>query len=81
MNDKRATVCVRLNLDADCYELAVRVWRYMDMKLDFYEFLALELQVRLIELSSYLEKDEATDFVLPFDFDDFKLDWSENYDA
>lgn len=68
MNDERATVSVRLNLDADCYELAARVWRYINMEIDFYEFLALELQIRLIELSDYLEKEEATDFVLPFDF-------------
>lgn len=63
MNDdrsekKRATVCVRLNLDADCYELAAKVWRSLDMELDFYEFLALELQIRLIELSGYLEDDK-----------------------
>lgn len=58
MNDERATVCVRLNLDADCYELAVKVWRSLDMELDFYEFLALELQIRLIELSGYLEDDK-----------------------
>lgn len=55
MNDERATVCVRLNLDADCYELAAKVWRSFDMELDFYEFLALELQIRLIELSGFLE--------------------------
>lgn len=55
MNDERATVCVRLNLDADCYELAAKVWRSLDMELDFYEFLALELQIRLIELSGFLE--------------------------
>ncbi len=64
MNDERATVCVRLNLDADCYELAAKVWRSLDMELDFYEFLALELQIRLIELSGFLddwsEKEEAT---------------------
>ncbi len=58
MNDKRATVCVRLNLDADCYELAAKVWRSLDMELDFYEFLALELQIRLIELSGFLEDDK-----------------------
>ena len=58
MNDKRATVLVRLNLDADCYELAAKVWRSIDMELDFYEFLALELQIRLIELSSFLEDDK-----------------------
>lgn len=58
MNDERATVCVRLNLDADCYELAVKVWRSIDMELDFYEFLALELHIRLIELSGFLEDDE-----------------------
>lgn len=58
MNDKRATVRVRLNLDADCYELAAKVWRSIDMELDFYEFLALELQIRLIELSGFLEDDE-----------------------
>ena len=63
MNDnlsekERATVCVRLNLDADCYELAAKVWRSLDMELDFYEFLALELQIRLIELSGYLEDDK-----------------------
>lgn len=58
MNDERATVCVRLNLDADCYELAAKVWRSIDMELDFYEFLALELQIRLIELSGFLEDDE-----------------------
>lgn len=63
MNDdrsekKRATVCVRLNLDADCYELAAKVWRSLDMELDFYEFLALELQIRLIEISGYLEDDK-----------------------
>lgn len=58
MNDERATVCVRLNLDADCYELAVKVWRSLDMELDFYEFLALELQIRLIEISGYLEDDK-----------------------
>lgn len=58
MNDERATVRVRLNLDADCYELAAKVWRSIDMELDFYEFLALELQIRLIELSGFLEDDE-----------------------
>lgn len=58
MNDERATVCVRLNLDADCYELAAKVWRSLDMELDFYEFLALELQIRLIEISGYLEDDK-----------------------
>ena len=58
MNVKRATVRVPLNLDADCYELAVKVWRSIDMELDFYEFLALELQIRLIELSGFLEDDE-----------------------
>lgn len=55
MNDDRATVCVRLNFDADCYELAAKVWCSLDMELDFYEFLALELQIRLIELSGFLE--------------------------
>ena len=58
MNNERATVCVRLNLDADCYELAAKVWRSLDMKLHFYEFLALELQIRLIEISGYLEDDK-----------------------
>lgn len=58
MNDERATVCVRLNLDADCYELAAKVRRSLDMELDFYEFLALELQIRLIELSGFLEDDK-----------------------
>lgn len=58
MNDKRATVRVRLNLDADCYELAAKVWRSIDMELDFYGFLALELQIRLIELSGFLEDDK-----------------------
>lgn len=58
MNDERATVCVRLNVDADCYELAAKVWRSLDMELDFYEFLALELQIRLIELSGFLEDDK-----------------------
>ena len=58
MNDERATVCVRLNLDADCYELAAKVWRSLDMQLDFYEFLAFELQIRLIEISGYLEDDK-----------------------
>lgn len=58
MNDERATVCVRLNLDADCYELAAKVWRFLDMELDFYEFLGLELQIRLIELSGFLEDDK-----------------------
>lgn len=58
MNVERATVCVRLNLDADCYELAAKVWRSIDMELDFYEFLALELQIRLIELSGFLEDDK-----------------------
>lgn len=58
MNDERATVSVRLNLDADCYELAAKVWRSIDMELDFYEFLALELQIRLIELSGFLEDDK-----------------------
>lgn len=58
MNDERATVCVRLNLDADCYELAAKVWRSLDMELDFYEYLALELQIRLIELSGFLEDDK-----------------------
>ena len=58
MNDERATVCVRLNLDADCFELAAKVWRSIDMELDFYEFLALELQIRLIELSGFLEDDK-----------------------
>ena len=58
MNDERATVCVRLGLDVDCYELAAKVWRSLDMELDFYEFLALELQIRLIELSGYLEDDK-----------------------
>lgn len=58
MNYERATVCVRLNLDADCYELAAKVWRSLDMELDFYEFLALELQIRLIEISGFLEDDK-----------------------
>lgn len=58
MNDERATVCVRLNLDADCYELAAEVWRSLDMEFDFYEFLALELQIRLIEISGFLEDDK-----------------------
>ena len=58
MNEERAYVTVRLNLDADCYELAAKVWRSLDMELDFYEFLALELQIRLIELSGYLEDDK-----------------------
>ena len=58
MNDERATVCVRLNLDANCYELAAKVWHSFDMELDFYEFLALELQIRLIELSGFLEDDK-----------------------
>lgn len=58
MNDERATVCVRLNLDADCYELAAKVWRSLDMELDFYEFLALELQIRLIGISGFLEDDK-----------------------
>jgi hypothetical protein len=58
VNDERASVCVRLNLDADCYELAAKVWRSLDMELDFYEFLALELQIRLIELSGFLEDDK-----------------------
>lgn len=58
MNDKRATVRVPLNLDSDCYEMAAKVWRSLDMELDFYEFLVLELQVRLIELSAFLEDDE-----------------------
>lgn len=58
MNDKRATVRVPLNLDANCYELAAKVWRSIDMELDFYEFLALELQIRLIELSGFLEDDK-----------------------
>lgn len=58
MNDERATVRVRLNLDADCYVLAAKVWRSIDMELDFYEFLALELQIRLIELSGFLEDDK-----------------------
>ena len=44
--------------DADCYELAAKVWRSIDMELDFYEFLALELQIRLIELSGFLEDDK-----------------------
>ena len=34
-------------------KLAAKVWRSLDMELDFYEFLALELQIRLIELSGY----------------------------
>lgn len=58
MNDKRAPVSVRLNLDADCYELAAKVWRSLDMELDLYEFLELELQIRLIELSAFLEDDK-----------------------
>lgn len=58
MNDKRATVSVRLNLDAGCYELAAKVWRSLDMELDLYEFLELELQIRLIELSAFLEDDK-----------------------
>ena len=58
MNDERATVCVRLGLDADYYELAAKVWHSFDIELDFYEFLALELQIRLIELSGYLEDDK-----------------------
>ena len=58
MNDKRAIVSVRLNLDADCYELAAKVWRSLDMELDLYEFLELELQIRLIELSAFLEDDK-----------------------
>lgn len=60
MNDKRATVSVWLNLDADCFELAAKVWRSLDMELDLYEFLEMELQIRLIELSAFLEKEEAT---------------------
>lgn len=58
MNEERAYVTVRLNLDADCYELAAKVWRSLNMELDFYEFLALELQIRLIELSGFLEDDK-----------------------
>lgn len=58
MNEERAYVTVRLNLDVDCFELASKVWRSLDMELDFYEFLALELQIRLIELSGYLEDDK-----------------------
>jgi len=58
VNDERAIVCVRLNLDADCYELAAKVWRSLNMELDFYEFLALELQIRLIEISGFLEDDK-----------------------
>lgn len=58
MNDKRATVRVRLNLDSACYELAAKVWCSLNMELDFYEFLALELQIRLIELSGFLEDDK-----------------------
>lgn len=58
MNDKRATVRVRLNLDSDCFDIASQVWQALDMELDFYEFLALELQIRLIELSGYLEDDK-----------------------
>lgn len=58
MNDERATVNVWLKLDSDCYELAIKVWRSLEMELDFYEFLALELQIRLIELSGYLEDDK-----------------------
>lgn len=58
MNDERVTVCVRLNLDADCYELAAKVWRSLNMELDFYLFLALELQIRLIEISGFLEDDK-----------------------
>lgn len=58
MNDKRATVRVRLNLDADCFDIASQVWQALDMELDFYEFLALELQIRLIELSGFLEDDK-----------------------
>ena len=58
MNDERATVCVRLNLDADCYKLAAKVWRSLNMELDFYEFLALELQICLIEISGFLEDDK-----------------------
>lgn len=58
MNDERATVSVRLNLDAYCYELASKVWCSLNMDLDFYEFLALELLIRLIELSDFLEDDK-----------------------
>ena len=58
MNEERAYVTVRLNLDADCYELAAKVWRSLNMELDFYEFLALELQIRLIEISGFLEDDK-----------------------
>ena len=58
MNEKRATVSVPLNLDADCYELAAKVWRSLDMELGLYEFLELELQIRLIELSVFLEDDK-----------------------
>lgn len=58
MNNERATVSVRLNLDADCYELAARVWRCINMEIDFYEFLALELQIRLIEISGFRDLDE-----------------------
>lgn len=58
MNDERATVCVRLNLDADCFDLASQVWQALDMELDFYEFLALELQIRLIEISGFRDLDE-----------------------
>lgn len=55
MNEERAYVTVRLNLDAHCYELAAKVWRSLNMELDFYEFLALELQIRLVELSGAME--------------------------
>lgn len=58
MNDERATVCVRLNLDSACYELAAKVWCSLNMELDFYEFLALELQIRLIEISGFCDFDE-----------------------
>lgn len=58
MNNERATVSVRLNLDSACYELAAKVWRSLNMELDFYEFLALELQIRLIEISGFCDFDE-----------------------
>ena len=58
MNEKKQTVRLRLNIDAACYELAAKVWSSLAIELDFYEFLALELQIRLIELSGFLEDDK-----------------------
>lgn len=57
MNEKR--VRVNVPLDLDCYDLALEIWMSLDMELDFYEFLALELQIRLADISGAMEADQG----------------------